>query len=121
CRSDLHTHAGRRPAPTPSVLGHEVVGRIESFGPSASRKDFRGGPASVGGRVSWTVTACCGRCFFCSEQLPQKCERLFKYGHERVSRERPFAGGLAECVLLEPGTAWLRIPDEMPDAVAAPA
>src|SRR5262249_22987300 len=33
CRSDLHTHAGRRIEPTPTVLGHEIVGRIEAFGP----------------------------------------------------------------------------------------
>src|SRR5262245_54994659 len=122
CRSDLHTHAGRRAGPTPAVLGHEIVGRIEAFGPQASRRDCRSGvAASVGDRISWTVTACCGHCFYCAEQLDQKCEQLFKYGHERVTAERPFAGGLAEYVLLAPGTAWVRVPDDVPDAVAAPA
>lgn len=121
CRSDLHTHAGRRAGPTPAVLGHEIVGRIEAFGTEASRKDHRSDVASVGDRISWTVTACCGRCFYCAEQLEQKCERLFKYGHERVTAERPFAGGLAEYVLLAPGTAWFRLSDDLPDAIAAPA
>jgi alcohol dehydrogenase len=121
CRSDLHTHAGRRTGPTPAVLGHEIVGTVEAFGPAASRQDLRGETASVGDRVSWTIMANCGRCFFCARQLPQKCERLFKYGHDRVAPERPFDGGLAEHVLLRPGTAWLRLPEAIPDAVAAPA
>jgi putative phosphonate catabolism associated alcohol dehydrogenase len=121
CRSDLHTHSGRRAGPTPSVLGHEIVGRVKAFGPSAPRRDWRGRPAAVGDRISWTVTASCGRCFYCAEHLPQKCERLFKYGHEAVTIERPFGGGLADYVLLKPGTAWLIVPDEIPDVVAAPA
>src|SRR5262249_21377023 len=118
---DLHTHAGRRPAPTPTVLGHKVVGRIEAFGREAPPHDFRGKALTVGDRVSWSVAAGCGRCFFCAEGLPQKCESLFKYGHERVTNERPFAGGLADFVLLAPGTATLRVPDDIADVLAAPA
>ncbi len=114
CRSDLHSHAGRRSQPTPTVLGHEIVGRIEAFGPEADRRDAR-----VGDRVSWAVAVGCGECFFCAEDLPQKCERPFKYGHAQVTRDRPWAGGLADTVVLAPGTAWFRIPDGVPDRVAA--
>jgi putative phosphonate catabolism associated alcohol dehydrogenase len=121
CRSDLHTHAGRRCEPTPTVLGHEIVGRIEAFGPEASRFDARGIPASVGDRVSWAVAVGCGQCFYCAEDLPQKCQRLYKYGHVQVTRERPWGGGLADTVVLVPGTTWFRIPDEVSDRVAAPA
>lgn len=32
CGSDLHTYLGRRHEPTPSVLGHEGVGRIVALG-----------------------------------------------------------------------------------------
>jgi D-arabinose 1-dehydrogenase-like Zn-dependent alcohol dehydrogenase len=93
CRSDLHTHAGRRREPTPTVLGHEIVGRIESFGPEAPRRDARGMAVRTGDRVSWAVVVGCGRCFFCADDLPQKCERPYKYGHVRVTRERPWGGG----------------------------
>jgi alcohol dehydrogenase len=121
CRSDLHTHAGRRPGPAPSVLGHEIVGRVEAFGPQAARRDHRGQPLAVGDRVTWTVTASCGACFFCADGLPQKCERLYKYGHEQAIPERPFCGGLADLVLLAPGTACLHVPHPVVDEVAAPA
>jgi alcohol dehydrogenase len=121
CRSDLHTHAGRRAEPTPTVLGHEIVGRIEAFGPQAARVDAQGEAVVVGDRVTWAVVVGCGQCFFCAEDLPQKCERLYKYGHVRATPERPTGGGLADYILLIPGTAWLRVPDEVPDKVAAPA
>jgi len=55
------------------------------------------------------------------DDLPQKCERPFKYGHQRVSTERPLGGGLADFIVLVPGTVWLRVPDEVDDLVAAPA
>src|SRR5262245_45891376 len=121
CRSDLHTHAGRRAEPTPTVLGHEIVGRIEAFGPEAPRHDAAGQPAAEGDRVSWAIAVGCGTCFFCAEGLPQKCERPYKYGHQPLAPGRPLGGGLADFVVLVPGTHWLRVPDEVPDQVAAVA
>lgn len=121
CRSDLHTHAGRRSEPTPTILGHEITGRIEAFGPDAAHSDALGQPATVGMRITWAVAVGCGRCFFCAEDLPQKCLRLYKYGHARVSREQPWGGGLADTIVLVPGTAWFRLPDQVCDRVAAPA
>ena len=110
CRSDLHTHAGRRTEPTPTVLGHEIVGRIEAFGPEASHVDARGLPVSVGGRVSWAVAVGCGAVLL----LPKTCRKSAsvhsKYGHMRVTPERPWGGGLADMVVLTPGTALFTSP-----------
>jgi alcohol dehydrogenase len=121
CRSDLHTHSGRRIEATPTVLGHEIVGRIAAFGSEAPRVDALGQDVRIGDRVTWAVAVGCGRCFFCADELPQKCELPYKYGHERVHPDRPFAGGLAEAVILVPGTAMYRVPDEVSDHLAAPA
>jgi alcohol dehydrogenase len=121
CRSDLHTHSGRRQEATPTVLGHEIVGRIEAFGPVAPRRDMAGAPAEVGDRVTWAIAVGCGSCYYCGDDLPQKCASPFKYGHRRIEPGRPWQGGLADHVVLVPGTSWLRVPDEVPDHVAAPA
>lgn len=102
-----------------TVLGHEIVGRVEAFGPDAPRHDAAGEPLRIGSRVSWAIAVGCGSCFFCAEELPQKCERPYKYGHERLSADRPLGGGLADKVVLVPGTAWFLVPDEVPDPVAA--
>jgi len=121
CRSDLHTHAGRRHEPVPLVLGHEIVGQIAAFGAGASTCDARGQQAQVGDRITWSITVGCGDCFFCRHDLPQKCDRLFKFGHTRATREHPTGGGLADSVVLPPRTVWYRLPNDLPNRVAAPA
>lgn len=119
CGSDLHTFEGRRSTPTPTILGHEILGRVERFGPDASRMDLAGRPIREGDRVTWAVVASCGSCFTCLRTLPQKCEHMVKYGHERLA-DRP-RGGLAEFCVLAPGTAVVRIPDSIADETACPA
>jgi len=121
CRSDLHTHAGRRTEPTPIVLGHEITGVIEAFGPEASHRDAAGAPVSIGSRVTWAIAVGCGTCFLCADDLPQKCEKPYKYGHQRVDAARPLGGGLADWIVLVPGTYFLRVPDEVPNQIAASA
>ena len=37
CRSDIHSYEGRRPNPTPCILGHEIIGVIEELGPGVGR------------------------------------------------------------------------------------
>lgn len=118
CGSDVHSACGRRPAPAPSILGHEAVGRVERFGPAAPRTDLGGHTLAVGDRVVWGVVAACDRCDMCRRGLPQKCERAFKYGHEPLRPGREWSGGLAEYCLLVEGTAVVRVPDKMPDEVA---
>ena len=121
CGSDLHTWHGRRQEPVPCVLGHEIVGRIVSFGAGAPRIDLRGEPLKEGDRITWTLAASCGQCYFCVRGLPQKCEHLFKYGHSSISPGREFSGGFAECCLLNAGTGIVKLPDDLSDALAAPA
>lgn len=113
CGSDLHTTEGRRAAPTPCVLGHEAVGRVV--------RSARQGVAD-GERVTWTLADSCGHCAPCTRwHLPQKCERLFKYGHAALSDGSGLNGCYASHILLRPGTQVMTVPASLPDAVAAPA
>lgn len=113
CGSDLHTTEGRRSAPTPCVLGHEAVGHVV--------RSARGSVAE-GQRVTWTLADSCGHCAPCSQwHLPQKCERLFKYGHAALSDGSGLNGCYASHIVLRPGTQIMTVPDTLPDAIAAPA
>jgi putative phosphonate catabolism associated alcohol dehydrogenase len=121
CGSDLHTYTGRRREASPTILGHEITGRVARFGPQAGRQDLLGRPLSEGDRITWTIVASCGACFYCTHELPQKCERLFKYGHQQLDDDHPLSGGLAEYCLLAPGTGIVRLPADLSDELAAPA
>lgn len=120
CGSDLHSRFGRRPCPTPCVLGHEMVGEIARVGPEGVR-DFRGSPLAPGDRVTWSMLWSCGECFFCRRELRSKCERLMKFGHEQTAPGRELMGGMAEYCHLPEGTAIFRAPANLPDAVVSPA
>ena len=120
CGSDLHTYQGHRTTPTPTILGHEILGRIEALGPGDPLQDYTGRTARVGDRVTWSIASSCGDCFFCERDLPQKCERLFKYGHRQLAAEHALSGGLAEHCHLAAGSTLIRLPDELSDEVACP-
>jgi len=119
CGSDLHTLLGRRNEPAPSILGHESVGDVVAVGECA--RYWNGAALQVGDRVSWTIMASCGECFFCTHDLPQKCIHLKKYGHSLTSVWPGLTGGYAEYIFLYPGTGIFPAPAGLDDAVIAPA
>lgn len=120
CGSDVHTVAGHRPAPTPLVLGHEYVGRITAIG-AAGARDVAGGALELGDRVVWSIGVSCGSCDRCRAGLTQKCRTLRKYGHERIGAHWELNGGFATHVHVREGTAIVRVGEQLPARVAAPA
>ena len=54
CGSDMHSWRGRRPFPTPSILGHEGVGIVERMGDRIAT-DATGKKLAVGDRITWTI------------------------------------------------------------------
>ncbi|MEE1821186.1 zinc-binding dehydrogenase [Streptomyces sp. BE20] len=119
CGSDLHTIAGHRPTPLPTVLGHEAVGVVEAVGGSPVLADGR--PVVPGQRVTWTIGTSCGTCRRCTRGVPQKCESVRKYGHEAITDHWRYNGGLATHCHLVAGTGLVAVPEELPAEVAAPA
>ncbi|MET0897101.1 MAG: zinc-binding dehydrogenase [Mycobacterium sp.] len=113
CGSDLHTVSGRRPAPRPSVLGHEAVGEVLVAG--------TGSGVAAGERVVWSVTVTCGHCVRCRAGRSAKCCSVRKVGHEALEGNWPLSGSYAQHIVLPSGATFAAVPDDMPDAVAAPA
>ena len=115
CGSDLHTLSGRRPAPTPCILGHEAVGQVTAAGPG--RTD-----AAVGSLITWTLADSCGTCTYCTDYgLPEKCRVLFKYGHAGLDDGHGLNGCYASHILLRPGTHIVPLDAALDEGVAAPA
>ncbi|RXZ49182.1 alcohol dehydrogenase [Agromyces fucosus] len=119
CGSDLHTIAGDRPTPLPTVLGHEAVGHVVAIGGDALGPDGRA--LAVGDRVTWTIGTSCGTCRRCRRGIPQKCTTLRKYGHEAMDEHWKLNGGFASHCHLISGTGLVPVPDDLPAAIAAPA
>jgi putative phosphonate catabolism associated alcohol dehydrogenase len=119
CRSDLNTYCGKRQEKTPTILGHEIVGRIEAFGPDVPRTDCRGSELGVGDRVTWAIYASNPDSPYSRKGIPQKAEDLFKYGHETVSPGSHLHGGLSEFCILRKHTPVIKISEEIPLPVAA--
>jgi alcohol dehydrogenase len=126
CGSDVHSILGHRDVPRPTILGHEIVGRIHELSAEDAPTDVSGVPLSTGDRVVWSVAASCGECDRCATGLPQKCRELFKYGHEattktnRAGSDHALSGGLSQFCHLARGTAIVRV-GAVPDEVIAPA
>ena len=120
CRSDIHSYEGRRPNPTPCILGHEIIGVIEELGPGVER-DLRGEPLRAGDRVTWTEYFFDGDCYYRDVlDMPQKCPGLRKYGHDRADEDPHFTGGFAEYCYVLPGTGILKLAPALSDEEATP-
>ncbi len=107
CRTDLHISEGDLPVHRPGVVpGHEIVGRVDALGPGATR-------FSVGDRVgvAWLASTC-GHCRFCRRGAENLCPAATFTGWDHD-------GGYAEYAVADERFAY-RLPDELPDSLAAP-
>ena len=112
CRSDISTYLGRRIEKSPTILGHEIVGRVAALGTSAS--DVNGCTLRVGERVTWAIYASDPSSEMSRRGIPQKSPDLFKYGHEQVTPTSTLHGGLAEYTLLRRFTPILPLDEQIP-------
>ncbi len=120
CRSDIHSYQGHRPNPCPGVLGHEIIGTIETLGEGV-RRDLRGDALAVGDRITWSEYFIPGPSYFTEVlDLPQKSPGVEKYGHMAVAVDPHHHGGFAEYCYVLPGSWILRLPDCLSDEEATP-
>lgn len=119
CGSDLHTFCGIRHEVCPTVLGHEIVGEVINIHPTHSGSDHKGEQLTPGDVVTWSVFSSNPQSPNALENMPQKGDDLFKYGHAKVESTEVFHGGLAEYCILKPNTAILKLPPAIPLPIAA--
>jgi len=101
--SHRHSGSGHR---GPTVIGHEMLGRVEAVGAAVSS-------LSVGQRVVAGAGGWCGNCSWCQAGRTNLCERYYTLG---LSTH----GGMAELINL-PAAMCLGVPQGCSDDVAAMA
>jgi propanol-preferring alcohol dehydrogenase len=107
CRTDLHVLDGDLPKPKlPLVLGHEIVGVVESAGEGASRF-----PAGDRVGVPW-LGSTCGRCRSCAEGAENLCDEARFTGYD-------LDGGFARLAVADERFCF-PLPAALPDVEAAP-
>jgi threonine dehydrogenase-like Zn-dependent dehydrogenase len=131
CGTDKHTYRGEskqyagtdheRDIVYPLICGHENVGVIEAIGGADSIPDSEGRPLRPGDRIVPGANVPCGACIFCLNDYPYYfCENLQDYGNSLHCGAPPHLfGGWAEYMYLLPRTKLFRVPDELPDEIAA--
>lgn len=108
CGTDIHIYHwddwAQSRIPVPLVIGHEFVGTIEALGSEVSGYQ-------IGDRVSGEGHIACGYCRNCRSGRGHICRKDISLGVTRT-------GAFAEYLAL-PATNVYRIPDTIPDNVAA--
>jgi putative phosphonate catabolism associated alcohol dehydrogenase len=117
CKSDIHTFVGKRIEKTPTILGHEVVGIIEEFGPGETIYDVRNQKLRKGDLVSWAIFSSSPDSPLALEGIPQKGADLFKYGHEQLRADNTLHGGLSEYIILRKNTPIAKVNSQIPRSV----
>jgi len=107
CHTELDEIEGRvSPSRFPMILGHEIVGRVEGFGPGASK--FKKGDR-VG--IAW-INWACGKCSFCLQDEENLCDTAKWTGKDAH-------GGYAQYTVVSEDFAY-PIPERFTDVKAAP-
>ncbi|MFX1579415.1 MAG: zinc-binding dehydrogenase [Promethearchaeota archaeon] len=116
CGTDVHLWHGKlEGVPYPLILGHEVVGTIESIGPKPIT-DLDGNELKIGDRIGFhDVTETCFSCYYCLiADAPTKCPNRKVYGITKDSTKFPrLIGGYSEYLYLSPGTHIMKLPDHV--------
>jgi len=127
CGSDLHFWQGRIDLvalgrPMPVVLGHEAVGVVEALGDGVET-DANGAPLAPGDRVAWRYFQPCGRCRSCTSGRTRACQQNHLFLSQGRSADQPpfFVGPMATHHVIPPGQVVFRVPNGVPNAVAAAA
>jgi len=119
CKSDLHTFYGRRSSPSPSILGHEVIGEIIALG-GDEITDYYGNPLKIADKITWSVYAYDKDSEISKKGFPQKSDNLFKYGHESIHSIIELSGGFSTHCHLIDGTTIIKVPNKLNYKESAP-
>ena len=120
CGTDIHRwHGVVGNLKMPFIPGHETCGTIVDM--NGPRTDLLGVPLKEGDRVLWAYPSC-GRCYWCEvARQPSICPEI-RYWGCNPSEDFPYLmGGCADYQYVPPRCDVIRVPDSVPDALAAAA
>ncbi len=115
CGTDVKYLHGKIELPLPTILGHEILGRVARLGGAAAA--LHG--LKEGDRVILKGALGCGRCADCRRGAGRFCKKRTSYGGRTTSANAPHLfGGFADYVYLAPDILATKVPDDLPAKAA---
>ncbi len=116
CATDVKLYHGKIDNyALPLVLGHELVGRIETIGDKIAAKTGM----EPGQRVVVEASVVCGQCEACLTGNYKFCSRTMGYGLKTTCEMPPHLwGGYSQYMYLAPGSVFHSISEDVPKEAA---
>src|SRR4029453_15880938 len=107
---------GKLQIPSPIILGHEILARVEKLGRNAAQIH----KIKEGDRVILKGALGCGRCADCQRNNQRFCRQRTNYGGRTKCDHPPHLfGGFADYVYLAPDVLATKVSDALPAEAAA--
>ncbi|MER3417310.1 MAG: hypothetical protein C4297_14040 [Gemmataceae bacterium] len=124
CGSDLHLWRGDyipsdTGTPTLRSVGHEMTGRVARLGPGVTQ-DSAGAPLAIGDRIVYRYFYPCGQCRVCLRGLTPRCPHAMRHRHPPDVWPH-FNAAYGQYYYLHPQHTVFKVPDDVPDELAATA
>jgi threonine dehydrogenase-like Zn-dependent dehydrogenase len=119
CGSDIHMWEGKHLFKN-HVLGHEMVGEISELGEGVVT-DYAGEEVKVGDRIVPVYYLTCQKCPACLDGHFNICTHGSDYQGQLAEKYPHFTGGFATHYIIHPNQYFYKVPDNVPDNVAAGA
>lgn len=120
CGSEIHIWKGEHPTKNTGVLGHEMVGEVQSIGDGVET-DFAGEKLNVGDRIATTYFQICRKCKMCQKGAFNLCENAYEFWNKPSIEPPHFHGTFSTHYYVHPDFHFYKVPDNVPDVVAASA
>ena len=114
CGTDLHIHRGRLECDSPSIIGHEFVGKLTAIN-CADGNDYG---LSVGDNVIADIAVPCGKCALCLAGDDANCVNFAVTNDGSIETPPYMTGGYSE-VNFTPLANLIKIPDTVDPVIAA--
>ena len=101
----------------PSILGHEILGRVERIGKKMAARHR----IEAGDRVVVEAAVPCGDCAFCRQSLYKFCKQARSYGFTGADPPQYLWGAFSEVMYLAPNSVLHKIADHVDPRAAVVA
>ena len=101
----------------PSILGHEILGRIEAIGKKMAVRCR----VKTGDRMIVEAAVPCGECGFCQQGFYKFCKEARSYGFVEASPPHHLWGAFSEYMYLAPNSKLHKIADDVDPRAAVVA